>query len=186
MKYLVYGSRELGRVVRGLLDVCGLEFVGFIDDIHTGSDILGPFEQVVRTFRPDDYMLVNAVGYANLAVRKQISGRILSKGYSTPCIIHPAASIAPSAKIGVGSIIMAQAVIDFEAVLGEMVVLWPGAVVNHDARIGENTFLSPNCTICGGAVIGANSFVGAGAVVADHRTVPDDTFLKANSTWTER
>lgn len=186
MRHLVYGSRELGRVVRSLLGVCGLDFGGYIDDVHTGPGILGPFETVCRDLSPDEHVLVNAVGYANLAARRTVSETIRGRGYATPSLIHPAAVIAPEATIGSGSIIMAGAVVEPEAVLGEMVVLWPGVVVNHDVTVRGNTFLSPNCTICGGAEIGINCFIGAGAVVADHRTVPDDTFVNANSTWTAR
>src|SRR5688500_19910727 len=76
MKVLVYGSRLFGQVVRCLVDDCGHEFAGFIDDSYEGEDVLGPFASVRQTCSPSDYVCVNAVGYSDLTARRGVTARI--------------------------------------------------------------------------------------------------------------
>lgn len=183
MRILVYGSQEFGQVVKQLVIDGGLSCAGFIDDVFEGPEVVGPFAEAAHRFPPDEYAIVNAVGYRDLTARQRITRSICAHGYQMPSLIHRAAFVARTARIGAGCIIMAGALIDTGAVLRETVVAWPGAVVNHDAVIGDNTFLSPGCIVCGGAAVGKNCFVGAGAVIVDHAQVPDGTRIKANHTF---
>jgi sugar O-acyltransferase (sialic acid O-acetyltransferase NeuD family) len=179
MNVLVYGSRLFGGVVRRLVEDCGHEFAGFIDDTYHGPDILGPFDAVRMRCSPSDYACVNAVGYNDLSARRDVSARIRDAGYTMPVLVHPRAYVAANSSAGAGTFVMAGALVDCQVTLGECVVIWPGVCVSHDCTIGPNTFLSPNCTICGDCCVGADCFVGAGAVVVSHAAVPDRTRIKA-------
>lgn len=179
MRLLVYGSRDFGAVVRSLVEDCGHEFAGFIDDVHPGPQVLGPFDAIRQTHPPESFQVVNAVGYKSLAARRAVSARVRGAGYGLPPLIHPRAYVATSAVVGSGSLIMAMATIDHRVKIGEGVVIWPSTSVNHDSRVGANTFLSPAAVICGDCHVGDDCFVGAGAVVVSHARVPDGSFIKA-------
>jgi sugar O-acyltransferase (sialic acid O-acetyltransferase NeuD family) len=179
VKILIYGSRMFGDVVRSLVTDCGHEFAGFIDDVHAGVDIHGPFDEVRRHFLPGEYACVNAVGYNNLVARRQISQRIRAAGYATPTLVHPRSYLATSASLGPGVFVMASASIDHRVTVCSDAVIWPSAVISHDSVIGDNSFLSPACVICGDCRIGADCFIGAGAVIVSHAVVPDGSFVKA-------
>ena len=179
MKLLVYGSTTFGGVVRVLVEECGHAFAGFVDDIHSGPEVLGTFEAVAKSHSAPGFGCVNAVGYNDLAARQRVTDRITAAGYSTPVLVHPRAIVGRDARIGAGAMIMAGAVIDCRVELGAAAVMWPGAVIAHDTVVGPNTFLSPNSTICGCCRLGANCFIGAAAVIVDHATVPDGTRIKA-------
>ena len=179
MKVLVYGSRLFGGVIRCLVEDCGHEFAGFIDDVHEGPGLLGVFEQVRASHPPDRYACVNGVGYNNLAARRNVTARIEAAGYQMPALVHPRAYVSAASSVGPGSFVMAGAIVDCKVTIGTAAVLWPGACVSHDCQIASNTFLSPNCTICGDCTIGRDCLVGAGAVVVSHAVVPDGTFIKA-------
>lgn len=182
-KILVYGSQEFGQVVRDLVEVCGEEFVGYIDDVYEGKEVLGPFAQIQQRFPPADYAVALAIGYKNLGVRAQLAQRVTENGYELVTLIHPRAYVRHLQGVAAGCLVMAGAVVDVGATLEELVVVWPGVVVNHDSRIGANTFLSPNATICGFVQVGAGCFIGAGAVVVDHVRVPDGSFVKAGALY---
>jgi sugar O-acyltransferase (sialic acid O-acetyltransferase NeuD family) len=182
-KILVYGSQEFGRVIRDLVAVCGGNFAGYIDDVYAGEDIVGSFAQIQEHLPPVDYAIAMAVGYKNLAVRTQLAERVKGRGYDLATLIHPRAYVRHPERMGVGCLVMAGAVVDVGASLGELVVVWPGVVVNHDSSIGANTFLSPNATICGCVQVGAGCFVGAGSVIVDHVQVPDHSFIKAGALY---
>lgn len=182
-KILVYGSQEFGRVVRDLVEVCGGQFAGYIDDVYEGEEILGPFAQIKERFPSSDYAVAMAVGYKNLAVRAQLAERVKVNGYELATLIHPCAYVRHRERVAAGSLVMAGAVVDVGATLGELVVVWPGVVVNHDSSVGANTFLSPNATICGFVQVGAGCFIGAGSVIVDHMQIPDDSFVKAGALY---
>lgn len=182
-KILVYGSQEFGRVVRDLVEVCGGQFVGYIDDVFEGEEILGPFAQIKKRFPSDDYAVALAIGYKNLAVRATLAQEVKASGYELATLVHPRAYVRHREGVADGCLIMAGAVVDVGATLAELVVAWPGVVVNHDSSVGANTFLSPHATICGFVQVGEACFIGAGAVVVDHVRVPDGSFIKAGALY---
>lgn len=179
MKVLIYGSLLMGAVVRSLVEDCGHEFAGFIDDINPGAEVLGPFAAVRASRPPESFACVNAIGYRDLAARRAVSERIRAAGYQTPILIHPRAYVASTVAVASGALIMATASIDHRVRIDEDAVVWPVATVSHDSVIGGNTFLSPAAVICGDCRVGRDCFVGAGAVVVSYCDVPDGTFLKA-------
>jgi len=181
-KVLVYGSQEFGRVIKDMLLYMKYPFAGFIDDINIGEDIVGNYSFIKGNYDANDYQIVLAIGYKDLASRLKLFQRI-KDDFQFLTLIHDTAYIRNIHNLGSGSIVMSNATIDANAKIGEFVVVWPGVVVNHDSVIGNNTFLSPNCTICGSVKIGESCFIGAGAVVVDHSNVPDNTFIKAGSVF---
>lgn len=178
MRLLIYGSSDFAPTVIELVRACGHEVVGLVDDTRPGPEIIGSLEQVTRSHPPGNYGIALAIGYKNLAERWLAWLRVCEAGYEAPALVHPRAYVADSAYVGAGSMVMAGAVVDVRATVGEVAVLWPGVCVNHDTSIGANCFLSPNATLCGFVHLGANSFVGAGAAIADRSEVPPSSFIK--------
>lgn len=183
MKLLVYGSTAFGAILRDLVGLCGHQFSGFIDDVFSGPSVLGDYAAARSKCPPGEFGVVMAIGYRDLAARWRVFERVVADGYTVPALVHPEAYVRNIESIGNGSVVMARAIVDLSARIGECCVLWPGANVSHDSVIGSNSFLSPNCTICGFSSIGSNSFIGAGAVVADHCKVPAGSFVNAGSVF---
>lgn len=184
MQVLIYGSREFAAVARDLAAVCGHDCVGHIDDISTGEGIIGNYNYCREHLPPTAYGIVLAIGYKDLSARWAVYEKIRRDGYELPTLVHPRAYVRDLTKIGAGTMVMANAVVDVEARIDELVVLWPGVVVNHHSVVGANSFVSPNATICGCTKIGSNCFIGAGAVVVDHVDVPDRAFVRAGGVFT--
>lgn len=186
MHLLLYGSRDIARTVAELARHCGHEVAGVIDDHTGGPGILGTLSEAARQYPPDAYDIALAIGYNALPARWAAWQRVRDLSYATPALIHPRAYVADSAGIGAEAMVMAGAIVDVRAEVGEAAVIWPGACVNHDAHIGANSFVSPNATVCGFARIGAHSFIGAGAVTVDRAVVPEGSFIKMLTAYTER
>lgn len=182
-KILVYGSRDFGQVVKDIILQCGHDFIGFIDDYHLGTEVLGTYEQVKAKYSPELYEIIVAIGYKHLKARWSVYQMAVRDGYTVPYLIHPKAYVRNIGAVGAGAIVMVGAIVDFNAQLEELTVLWPGVVINHDSLVKANTFVSPNATICGFVTIGEESFIGAGSVVADHVIVPPGSFIKAGSLY---
>ena len=177
---LIYGSREFSNIVRELLETCGFNFAGLIDDFYKDKpDIIGSFEEIRELYPPSHYDIALAIGYNNLKMRSSIYTKITAAGYYLPKLIHPSVIAHKSVQISEGAMLMAGVIADINVQIGAVSVLWPGVVINHDSVIGGNTFLSPSVTICGFSSVGHDSFIGAGAIVTDHVGVPDCSFVRA-------
>ena len=185
-RLIVYGAGDFGQVVKPLAQECGFDVIGFIDDWHSGVDILGPSAGLPERFPPSGYQIAFAIGYRYMDARWRAFERLSRLGYEIPALVHPKAVVAVTATIDDGTFVMAGSIVDTRTHLGQLSVVWPGAIINHDAIIGGNTFLSPGCIVCGHSEIGAGSFIGAGAVVVDHVRVPPGAFIKAATRYAKR
>jgi len=86
-------------------------------------------------------------------------------GFRMPVVTHPGGWVSPSAKVGVGSVVMAGAVVSAAAVVGRGCIINTGATVDHDCQIGDGVHVSPGANIGGEVVVGALTWIGIGASV---------------------
>ena len=107
--------------------------------------------------------VVVAVG--DNAARLAIAAMLARQGWSFASAVHPRASIARGVKIGAGSVVMAGAVLNSDARLGQHVIINTCASVDHDCRIGSGVHIAPGCRLCGGVRAGAGTLIGAGCVI---------------------
>lgn len=80
-------------------------------------------------------------------------------------LIHPSASVSPSATLGTNVMVGPQVVVAMDAVVGDAVVASSLSSIEHDNQIGRGTFLGSGAILCGGVTTGEFTFVGGGAVV---------------------
>ena len=80
-------------------------------------------------------------------------------------VIHPQSCIDRSVEIGVGTLVLAGAVVQVDAHLGNHVVINNNATVEHDCRVETGAHLSGNACLAGASSIGSGTLVGIGASV---------------------
>lgn len=86
-------------------------------------------------------------------------------GLPMPPLLASTATVATSAVVGDGTVVLEHAHVGPAARLGRGVVVNTGAVVEHDAVVGDGSHLAPRAVVLGGAEVGAHSLVGSGATV---------------------
>ena len=96
-------------------------------------------------------------------------------------VIHPAATVSPSARIGGGCLLAAGAIVNAEAALEDGVILNTGASVDHDCRIGRSAHIAPGARLCGTVRIGARALVGTSTAIIPGITVGEDAVIGAGS-----
>jgi sugar O-acyltransferase (sialic acid O-acetyltransferase NeuD family) len=194
-KIIVYGAGGHGKVVGDiLLARKDPSFAGFVDDsaelqgsMVLGLRVLGDGHWLQREAR--NMKVAVALGVGDNFARQRLVEKCRAWGTELMTLVHPTASVSGSARLGHGTVVMAQAAINPDARIGSGVIVNTGAVVEHDVVIGDYAHIAPNAAMGGrsglgdysflglnasvrhGVIIGSQSIIGAGAVVV--HDIPD-------------
>lgn len=149
-------------------EVCGIPLVGKIADLPA---LFNSYKQLI-------------VVIGNPRLRERIYKQAQTIGYVCPNIIANSAYISPFATIGNGCVILHNAVVQNEAVLGNGVLLNPGVEVHHNCTVGDYALIYSNSVIRTYAHIGKRVQIGStvsvsvNTIVKDDEIIPDGTVRK--------
>lgn len=93
-------------------------------------------------------------------IRTALFNKLKAHGFELPNLIHPAAVIEPSAQLGEGNQVMAQAYIGSDARIGDNCIINALSVVSHDSHLADNVHLAPASVLAGGVQIGSDTLIG--------------------------
>lgn len=178
---VVVGAGGHGKVVCDALLSAGHEVAGFCDDGKPkGTRVLG-----LPVLGDTAWLVANparvALAIGDNARRSAVADRLEAAGCTLVTAVHAAATIAPSATIAPGTVVMARAVVNPDAVIGRGAIINTGAVVEHDCVVGAFAHLSPTAALGGAARVGTLSHLGIGAVVLPLVAVGDRTIVGAGA-----
>ena len=178
-KLIIIGAGGHGKVLADNALKNGYENICFIDDSATGEVIGFP---IVGTSA--DIMNLNdgktdfVIGIGNNTVRKTIAEQYNVNWVS---MIHPSAQIAIDVRIGKGTIVMANAVINACTTIGNHCIINTGAIVEHDNVIKNYVHISPNVALGGTVRIGSLTHMGIGATVKNDIEICSDCTIGAGA-----
>jgi UDP-perosamine 4-acetyltransferase len=121
------------------------------------------------------------VAIGNNAVRDRVGASACAAGFELASVVHPFSWVSPSARLGAGTVVMAGAVVQAEALIGELGVINTGASVDHECRLGRAVHVAPHATLCGNVIVGSRAWIGAGATVIEGTRLADDVFVAAGA-----
>lgn len=163
---------------------------GFIDDmlpsgveVIDGIETLGSLNEVlsIERYRPEKQSLVFAIGYSDMMARAKAIEKVRPLGYRMVGLIHPAASVEPSAKLGDGVIVLAGSVVDQYVSIGDFCYLHNGSIVGENSNLGANNYLSAGTVFGGSVTVGANNFFGINTTIVNDISIGDNNFINAAS-----
>ncbi len=96
-------------------------------------------------------------------------------------VVHPAAFVANSARIGAGCQVLAGASVCVDVALGIQTIVNTNASVDHECVIGAGVHIAPGATLAGCVEVGEGAMVGVGAVVLPHLKVGADAIVGAGA-----
>lgn len=163
MKGILIGG---GGHARSVVEAFGSELFGGYTALQEAAVPFGvPYAGSDHDIKGSDCAIHIAIGFNDgyrLTLRRKIIDFFDGAQFVTLFSHH--AVITHSSKIGQGSAIMINAVVN-RSVLGRNCVVNTGAIIEHDCRIGENVFIAPGAILCGEVTVGDDVFIGAGAIV---------------------
>lgn len=176
---IIIGASGHGKVVADIIEKAGDRAAGYLDDNEAlgdaffGLPILGTVDDYIRYMQ---YEFIVAIG--NAAVRESIVNKLAGVKWYTA--IHPTAVIARrGVKIGEGSVIMANAVINAGAGIGRHCIINTSAVVEHDNIIEDYVHVSVGAKLAGTVHVGKSAWIGIGAVVSNNLSICADCMIGA-------
>lgn len=164
---IIVGAGEHGYVIRNIFDHQNFEnkFIGFLDDVKVGPEILGKVSDFHKFQEAGDYFFV-AIGDNN--VRCDVFTRLREAGAKFVNAIHPTAFIEPDVVLGSNVMIGALSYVNVRSTIGNGTFINNGCTVEHDNQIGDFCHLAPRVVSGGGVVIGDRTFIGLNCTIRDH------------------
>jgi len=177
-KLFVFGASGHGKVVADIAALCGYDFAGYIDDNAEGA------------LSYDDFLNTHAEAYVALGIgnndsRANVYRRLKDHGTKVATLIHPAATVAESARIGEGSVVMANAVINPDALVERGTIINTAAVIEHDNVIDQFVHISPGALLAGNVTVSEFSHVGIGTSIIQGVRIGSHCIIGAGSTVLE-
>ena len=175
---IIIGASGHGRVISDIARLTGYSDIVFLDDnpeITSCGDypVVGP-TSLVKTLAGD---VVIAIG--NCATRRRIQEQIDESRLVS--LIHPSAVIGSHVEIGLGTVVMAGAVINYGSRIGKGCIVNTCASVDHDCVIGDYVHVAVGSHVCGIVSIGSGTWLGAGSTVSNNLNICDNCMVGAGA-----
>ncbi len=164
----ILGASGHGKVVADAALASGWGEVVFFDDRWPSLQSVGEWPVVGDTSRileqaPDTDGVI--VGIGDCQARATKHALLSDANAPIVVIVHPMAWVSPRCRIGAGSVVMAGAVVNVGATLGEACIINTGATVDHDCNLGFAVHVAPGANVSGQVAVGDRSWIGVGACV---------------------
>jgi UDP-perosamine 4-acetyltransferase len=176
-------------VIEALRLIGGYEIVGLLDPKEElwGTDVMGVTVLGNDELLPELYSQgvqhafigLGSIGYTN--PRRRLYELALGHEFQIVQAIHPQSVVSPYTQIGPGPTIMAAAVINAGAALGENVIVNTGAIVEHDCVIGNHVHIATGARLCSTVLVEAQAHIGAGATVRQCTSIGEGAVVGAGA-----
>jgi sugar O-acyltransferase (sialic acid O-acetyltransferase NeuD family) len=188
-KALIFGCGAQGRIVLDILRAQRRhEEIEFVDDNRAvwGSTVngarVGGGLQYALEQDSDQCEMIVAINHPSR--RLNVVDRLSARGVRFLNAIHPTATMASSASIGVGNTLSAGTIVNTDARLGDHILINTGALVEHDCVVADGASLSPGVILGGRVTIGQRAFLSLRALVQPKLKIGSDAVVAAGSVVT--
>ena len=131
-----------------------------------GYPVLGTDEDLTQLKEKYEFALVT-VGQIKSNSSETLYAQLISLGFQLPVVVSPRSYVSPHAKLGSGTIVMHDVMVNAGAHVGENCILNSKSLIEHGARVGGHCHISTGSILNGETQIGHESFIGSGVVVRE-------------------
>ena len=177
-------GREVLDIVEAMNSIMPIfEFLGFLDDGPVAEHLL---EQRGARVIGDTARLAALdceyiVGIGRPDIRERFDRMAMAWNRQPAVLVHPAASVGTSNRIGPGVVIAAGARLTTNVSLGRHVHLNVNSTVSHDCVLGDYVTVNPGANISGSVSIGNGTTLGTGSSVIQGMTIGAGTMVGAGA-----
>ncbi|WP_191565579.1 acetyltransferase [Metabacillus idriensis] len=187
MKIVIIGQGGHSKVIRDIISSSDEhQIVGYLDDkinefTITDNGFNGPIS-AAKIILEQDMNIKFVIAIGENKIRKRIFNKLEFPNDFFVTLIHQTAVLSPSAKIGNGTVIMANTIINADASIGHHTIINSGSIIEHDNMIGHFVHVSPNSTLTGAVKIEDGVHVGAGTTIIPNINISEWSIIGAGAT----
>ena len=193
VRHILWGSAGHAKVLAELIALRGGRVVALFDRQQVASALPGVplfigeagFARWLADAEDTHTVIAAAaIGGARGRDRLALLDLFQRHGLRQDSLLHPEASVSPSALLGPGCQVLAQAMVGASARLGAACIVNHRASVDHACVLGDGVHIAPGATLCGCVTVGEAAMVGAGAVVLPRLSIGPDAIVGAGAVVT--
>ena len=194
-KVIIWGGTGQAKVNRPILENNGMKVLAVFDDtlnlqspfsdidIYCGWDAF--IKWISKQGNRSEIGFNVAIGNPHGRVRLKFQERLMAQGLIPAPVIHPSAIIAENALIGKGVQIMAGAIVQPEANIGDQCIINTNASIDHENVLEGGVEAGPGATLCGNVHVEVNGWIAVRAVVLPRIRIGHDSIIGAGSVVTK-
>lgn len=178
---LLYGASGHAKVIISCLRANEVSVVGIFDDDLSKKELKQT--SVVGNYHPDyepEEQLIISIGANH--IRQKVAAFIQHRFGKA---IHPSALIDNSVKVGEGSVVFHNAVLQADVQIGKHVIINTSASIDHECLIEGFVHIAPGAILCGNVRVGVGTLIGAGTIVTPNLQIGKSCLIAAGSVITK-
>ncbi len=181
----ILGASGHGKVVAEIAELNGYQDIVFFDDRWPELQsvehwpVKGNSESLLASASSFDLAVI-AIGNNNVRLEKQ--KQLISVGACFSPLVHPRATVSQYAELGLGSVVMANAVINPFVHIGDACIINTSSTIDHDCKLADGVHVSPGSNLAGGVSVGECTWLGIGSQVKQLITIGAGTMVGAGAT----
>lgn len=166
-KLAIIGAGGHGKVVGEIALLSKYETIDFFDDKKNEISgfpftISGSIDYLKNNLEFYDAFFV-AIGKNQ--IRFDILKWLKNQKKNVVSLVHPSSTISSFSSFGIGTCIMANAVVNPGTLIKDGVIINTSSSIDHDCVIEDFAHISPNCSLSGNVKVGKFSHLGTGTSV---------------------
>ncbi|EGR1581859.1 acetyltransferase [Vibrio parahaemolyticus] len=185
----ILGASGHGKVVAEIAELNGYTNIEFFDDRWPELQnvehwpVKGNSETLLKVASHFNLTVI-AIGNNEVRLEKQ---KLLSiAGAKFSVLEHPRATISRHSQLGVGTVVMAGAVINPFVKVGKACIINTASTIDHDCSLADGVHVSPGCNLAGGVTVGEGTWLGIGSQVKQLISIGAGVIVGAGATVVNR
>jgi sugar O-acyltransferase (sialic acid O-acetyltransferase NeuD family) len=160
----------------GILDVKEL-----IGTNVSGYKVIGTDDDIEIMLNRGCEFLITVGQIKSPSIRIKIYQKLKVLNATLANVYSPTAQVSEYSKIGFGSVIMHQAIVNAGTYIGSNCIINTKALIEHDCKLGDNCHISTGAIINGDCIIHNECFIGSNSVISNGINVAAGSIIGAGS-----
>mgnify|MGYP001380705737 CR=1 FL=1 len=185
---ILIGAGGHARSCMDVIELTGLyKIAGLIEKDESNSEknlgypIIGTDEDLPSLRKKYNYALVTVGQIKSAATRVRLFDMLNHLEYKLPVIFSPMSHVSSHSKIGDGTIIMHNVIVNANVAIGQNCIINNKALIEHDTSVGDHCHIATGAVVNGAVTIGNQSFIGSGAITKQSVTIGSRCVIDAGA-----
>lgn len=162
---------------------CGMKVVAYVDDSKSGSRVLGipviTRQHCIDTYSDENFVIAIGDNSVREHIYKEYKSDLPNSKF--PSLIHQSAVVGINSRIGNGTVVMPQANVGPNSIVGELCIVNTSSSIDHDCDMQSFSSIAPRVVTGGNVKIGIRTAVSIGTSIKHGIVIGDDVVIGANS-----